>query len=132
MADPLFLLSVFTRPCGAGYEQELSFSVLVQLIAAALLEHQGSGRKSFARGREQGLLTVSIQAVYQKLGRISLGLSEAWLAESTARVRPVYPSGAGVALPSSLQGLEVILVDGKAIKRVAKRLKPVPGRKGGV
>jgi len=28
--------------------------------------------------------------------------------------------------------LEVIIVDGKAIKRVAKRLKPLRGRKGGV
>ena len=73
---------------GAGYEKEISFGVLVQLIADALLEHQGSGRKSFARGREQGLLTASVQAVYQKLGRVPLGLSEAWLAESTARVRP--------------------------------------------
>ena len=91
VADPLFLLSVFARHCGLGYEKEISFGVLVQLIADALLEHQGSGRKSFERGREQGLLTASIQAVYQKLGRIPLGLSEAWLAESTARLRPVYP-----------------------------------------
>ena len=132
VADPLFLLSVFTRHCGAGYEKEISFGVLVQLIADALLEHHGSGRKSFERGREQGVLSASIQAVYQKLGRVPLGLSEAWLAESMARVRPVYPSTAGVPLPSALQGLEVIVVDGQAIKRVAKRLKPLQGRTGGV
>jgi hypothetical protein len=132
VADPLFLLSVFARHCGVGYEKEISFGVLVQLIADALLEHQGSGRKSFERGREQGLLTASIQAVYQKLGRVPLGLSEAWLAESTARVRPVYPRAAQLPLPPALQDLEVIIVDGKAIKRVAKRLKPLQGRKGGV
>ncbi len=132
VADPLFLLSVFARHCGLGYEKEISFGVLVQLIADALLEHQGSGRKSFARGREQGLLTASVQAVYQKLGRVPLGLSEAWLAESTARVRPVYPHAAGLPLSPSLQGLEVIVVDGKTMKRVAKRLKPLQGRKGGV
>jgi Transposase DDE domain len=132
VADPLFLLSVFTRHCGVGYEKEISFGVLVQLIADALLEHQGSGRKSFERGREQGLLTASVQAVYQKLGRVRLRLSEAWLAESTARVRPVYPYAARLPLPSAFQGLEVIIVDGKAIKRVAKRLKPLQGRKGGV
>ena len=91
VADPVFLLSVFARHSGLGYEKEIRFEVLVQLIADALLEHQGSGRKSFERGREQGLLTASVQAVYQKLGRVPLGLSEAWLAESTARVRPVYP-----------------------------------------
>jgi hypothetical protein len=132
VADPLFVLSVFALHRGAGYEKEISFGGLVQLIADALLEHQGSGRKSFARGREQGLLTASAQAVYQKLGRVPLGLSEAWFAESTARVRPVYPLPAELPLPPSLQGLQVLVVDGKAIKRVAKRLKPLQGRKGGV
>jgi hypothetical protein len=132
VADPLFLLSVFARHSGQGYEKEISFAVLVQLIADALLEHQGSGRKSFERGREHGLLTASVQAVYQKLGRIPLGLSEAWLAESTARMRPVYPGAARLSLAPALAGLEVIIVDGKAIKRGAKRLKPLQGRKGGV
>jgi Transposase DDE domain len=132
VADPLFLLSVFTRHRGLGYEKEISFGVLVQLMADALLEHQGSGRKSFERGREQGLLTASVQAVYQKLGRVPLGLSEAWLAESTARLRPVYPEAAQLPGSPALRDLEVIIVDGKAIKRVAKRLKPLRGRKGGV
>jgi Transposase DDE domain len=132
VTEPLFLLWVFARHRGLGYEKEISFGVLVQLIADALWEHQGSGRKSFERGREQGVLTASVQAVYQKLGRIPLGLSEAWLAESTARVRPVYPEAARLPVSPALHGLEVISVDGKAIKRVAKRLKPLQGRKGGV
>lgn len=132
VADPLFLLSVFARHRGQGYEKEISFEVLVQLIADALLEHQGSGKKSFTRGREQGLLTASVQAVYQKLGRLPLDLSEAWLAESSARLRPVYPAAACLPLAPALRDLEVIIVDGKAIKRVAKRLKPLRGRKGGV
>jgi uncharacterized membrane protein YdcZ (DUF606 family) len=89
VAGPFFLLSVFARHSGLGYEKAISFGVLGQLIAEALLEHQGSGRKSFERGQEQGVLTASVQAVYQKLGRVPLGLSEAWLAESTARLRPV-------------------------------------------
>lgn len=132
VADPLFLLSLFARHRGQGYEKEISFGVLVQLIADALLEHQGSGKKSFARAREEGVLTASVQAVYQKLSRIPLGLSEAWLAESTARLRPVYPEPAQVPVAPALQELEVIIVDGKTIKRVAKRLKPLRGRKGGV
>lgn len=132
VADPLFLVSVFARHRGQGYEKEISFGVVVQLIADALLEHQGSGKKSFARGQEQGLLTASVQAVYQKLGRIPLGLSEAWLAESTARLRPVYPEAAYLPMAPALRDLAVIIVDGKAIKRVAKRLKPLRGRKGGV
>jgi hypothetical protein len=132
VVDPLFLLALFARHRGAGYEKVLSFASLVQLMADALLEHRGSGRKSFTRARETGQLEASVQAVYQKLGRVSLGLSEAWLAESTERVRPVYPPAARVPVPPSVQEFAVLLVDGKAIKRVAKRLKPLQGRKGGV
>src|SRR5262249_45227496 len=89
VADPLFLLAVFSPHRGLGYEKEISFGGLVQLIADALLEHQGSGKKRFERGREQGLLTASVAAAEQKVRRLPLGLSEAWLAESAARLRPV-------------------------------------------
>ncbi|HEV8714205.1 MAG TPA: transposase [Candidatus Binatia bacterium] len=132
VGDPLFLLFLFVRHRGAGYETVSSFGVLGQLIADALLEHRGSGRKSFQRGREQGLGTATPQAIYQKLGRVPLRLSEAWLAESTERLRPLYPAPAEMVLPPSVQGVQVVVVDGKASKRVAKRLKPVPGRKGGI
>jgi Transposase DDE domain len=127
-----FLHSLFARHPGAGDEKVLSFGGLVQLMADALLEHRGSGRKSFTRAQERGELTTSVQAVYQKLGRVPLGLSEAWLAESTERVRPVYPPAAAVPIPPSVQEVAVVVLDGKAIKRVAKRLKPLRGRKGGV
>jgi len=132
VVDPLFLLSLFARHRGAGYERVISFGGLVQLIADALIEYRGSGRKSFARARENGQLEASVQAVYQKLGRVPLGLSEAWLAESTERVRPVYPTAARVPVPPSVQEFAVLIVDGKAIKKVAKRLKPLQGRQGGI
>ena len=77
-------------------------------------------------------MAASVQAVYQKLGRVPLGLSEAWLAESMDRVRPVYPLAATVPVPPAVQEFAVVVLDGKAIKRVAKRLKPLRGRKGGV
>ncbi len=73
-----------------------------------------------------------MQAGYQKLGRVPVGLSEAWLAESTARVRPGYPAAARVPVPPSVQEFAVLVVEGKAIKQVAKRLKPLQGRKGGI
>jgi Transposase DDE domain len=131
VVDPLFLPVFFARHRGAAYEKVLSFATLVQLMADALLEHRGSGRKGFTRAQEQGQLAASVQAVYQKLGRVPVGLSEAWLAESTERVRPVYPA-ATVPMPSSVQEFAVVVLDGKTIKGVAKRLKPLRGRKGGV
>lgn len=132
IANPLFLLSLFVRHRGAGYETVISFGVLVQLMADALLEHRGSGRKSFQPGREQGVVTATPQALYQKLGRVPLGLSEAWLAESPERLRPLYPTPAALVLPPCVQAVTVMGVDGKAIKRVAKRRKPLQGRKGGI
>jgi len=133
VADPLFLLSLFARHRGTSYEKVLSFGVLlVRLSADALLEHRGSGRKSFVRAQARGQLETSVQAVYQKLGRVPLEVSEAWLAESTDRVWSGYPQAALVAVPPSLQAFMVRVVAGKAIKRVAKRLKPLRGRKGGI
>ncbi len=131
-ADEVFLQELFSRERGRCYEQVLRFPVLVQLIADALLEHEGSGRKSFQRGQEQGQLATSLQAAYEKLGRLPLGLSEAFVAEGTARLRQFYPAGAQLAVPPSLQEFAVVALDGKAIKRVAKRLKAMWGRKGGV
>jgi hypothetical protein len=132
VADEAVLQELFERERGRCYEQVIRFPVLVQLIAEALLEHRGSGRKSFQRGQEHGQLATSLQAVYEKLGRVPLGLSEAFLAAGTARLSQVWAPEAQLAVPPSVQGLAIVAVDGKAIKRVAKRLKVMWGRQGGV
>jgi hypothetical protein len=44
----------------------------------------------------------------------------------------VYPKAAYLPIAPALRDLEVSIVDGKAMKRVAKRLKPLRGGKGGV
>ena len=56
------------------------------------------------------------------------------LAGCTARLREIYPRepAARTPLPASLDDYEVIVFDGKAIKRVAKRLKPLWGAAGGL
>lgn len=132
VADEAVLQELFNRERGRCYEQVLRFPVLVQLIADALLEHRGSGRKSFQRGQEDGQLATSLQAVYEKLGRVPLGLSEAFLATGTARLSQIAVAEAQLAVPASGQEFAIVAVDGKAIKRVAKRLKVMWGRKGGV
>jgi len=63
---------------------------------------------------------------------VPVGLREAGLAESTARVRPVYPAAALVPVPPSGQAFAVWVGDGKALKPLAQRLKPLQGRKGGI
>lgn len=132
LADPLPLEDLFQRHRGRCYHEELTFSCLVHLIADALLEHRGSARQSFQRGRENGELTVSHVAAYGKLARLPPSLSEAFVAEGTDRLLAVLPRQVVVRLPPSVQGFAVTVLDGKAVKRVPKRLRPLRKAQGGV
>jgi hypothetical protein len=127
-----FLASLFAQHRGACYEGLLAFPTFVHLVADALLQHHGSGRQSCAAARAAGQLPVSDQAVYQKLGRLPLALSEAFLGASTARLQQLFPSNPATAVPATLRAWQVQIIDGKAIKRVAKRLKAARGTAGGV
>src|ERR671936_105060 len=73
--QPVFSEGVFACYRGRSFEDTLTFPVFVELIGDALLQHAGSGRQSFARAKEQGLLPTSIEAVYGKLRRVPLQLS---------------------------------------------------------
>jgi hypothetical protein len=127
------LNDLFERHRGSAYQRQLTFATLVALTGDALLEHDGSGRQSFARAREQGELSVTIQAAYQKLAHLPLPVSEALLAESTQRLLHVLPAPTpNPTLPASLHALEIIALDGKVVKRVPKRLRPLRGCPGGV
>jgi hypothetical protein len=129
---PEWLSDLFERKRARCYEKILSFIMFVQLIHDALLVHQGSGRAAFEQARERGELPVSPEAVFGKLRRVPIALSEAFLAESTDRLRAVFPDKVLKAVPPSLEEFRVLVLDGKAIKHVAKRLKPLRGRSGGV
>ena len=132
--DPQALDPIFERHRGACYTRELTFATLVSLLADALLEHQGSGRQAFQRAREGGALTVTDQAAYQKLGRLPLAVSEHFFLDSTAGLRQLLPVAqpAAADLPDSLRGFAVTALDGKAVKRVPKRLRPLRRQSGGV
>jgi hypothetical protein len=128
-----FLNEIFERYRGRSYEKIISFALLVQLIADALLEHDGSGHKSFQRAEQDGTLESTIRAAYSKLARVPLALSMGLLGESTARLAELFPESiAGTALPESLQEMQVVLHDGKKIKHVAKRLAVLRNVKGHV
>jgi hypothetical protein len=125
---------IFEEHRGACYTRDLPFSTLAGLIGDALLQHDGSGRQSFQRGREQGELTVSDQAAYQKLGRLPTAVSEQFLARPTASLLELLADEPRLdsAVPASLRHLAVCVLDGKAVKRVPKRLRPLQGTSGGV
>src|SRR2546426_122387 len=62
------------------------------------------------------------------LGRVSLAGGRL----GAGRLQGVSPPVRSAEPPPSVAGWHVTVVDGKAIKRVAKRLKPLRGARGGV
>jgi hypothetical protein len=129
--QPTFLAQVFAEYRGRSFEETLSFARFVDLIGDALVAHQGSGRQSFTRAREQGTLATSSEAVYGKLRRVPLSLSLGFFSEGTARLRALLPpQHLAAELPASIADVTVVVGDGKTRKRVAKRLLPVRGAAG--
>jgi Transposase DDE domain len=133
IADESYLNELFEEHRGRCYEKILSFSSIVYLTRDALLEFNGSGHKAFQHARDSKALETSLAAAYGKLGRLPIPVSMALLSGCTARLREIYPEAevAQTAVPQSLARYRPIVLDGKAIKRVAKRLKPLRGRAGG-
>jgi Transposase DDE domain. len=123
VGDDARLQALFDRERGRCYDDIIRFPDLVTLIGDALLEHGGSGNQSFSRGLETGELQASKVAAYGKLGRLPIPLSEAFLAELTHDLRELFPAPARRQPRVSLRGFNTITMDGKAIKKVAKRLK---------
>jgi hypothetical protein len=119
-----FLDGVFQRHRGRAYEDMIGFPLFVQLIADALLQHDGSGRQSFLRAEEQGQLTATVRAAYGKLSRIPLSLSVGFFAEATARLQELFPRAQIVQpVPGSLSEFTVLFHDGKTVKHLERRLK---------
>lgn len=126
------LAGIWSQHRGRCYEKVISFPLMVHLIADCLLKHGGSGRRAFQKNIEAGELEASIQAAYGKLRRLPIPLSEAFLLVGSQALREAFPVWAEWQLPKSLRLFTVIILDGKAIKRVAKRLKPLWGIPGGL
>lgn len=133
LLQPKFLDDLFDRHRGKSYEDILSFSTFVTLIRDALIVHKGSARQSFQHAHEQGTLPTCQEAVYGKLRRIPQPLSLAFMEEVTVLIRDLLPKDARMGpLPKSLEAMKIVILDGKQIKNVAKRLKPVRGKPGKV
>ena len=130
VAPAEFVNDVFDRHRGRCYQGDLSFDNLVELVQAALLVHAGSGRQSFEQARQEDRLDVTNAAAYGKLRRVPLAVSEALLAETGDRLREIQPAMTARRLPACLGEFVVFHVDGKKIKCLAKRLKPLRGVSG--
>jgi hypothetical protein len=127
---------LYDRHRGRTYQKKITFPLMAQLVRDALLEPDGSGHKSFCHAQQDGSLDAVLSSTYDKLGHLPFAVSEAFLAEGAHRLCQVFPDVEEAAqndpLPPSLRDFEVIVVDGKVVKRVPRRLKPARQRKGGL
>jgi hypothetical protein len=122
---------LFAQHRGRCYQDQLRFPELVAVLADALTRYHGSGRRAITEALQRQQLSTQARAVYGKLARLPLPLAEAFLAALTARLRPLFPAGLyRTALPDSLAGLAVVVLDGQKIKKAAKRLLATRGRPG--
>src|ERR1700683_880100 len=117
-----FLDDVFDRHRGRSYQDILTFPQFVRVISDTLLGRQRSAQQHFQDAQDEGTLPTCVEALYGKLRRVPLTLSQGLLGEATCRLRQVFPNATD-PLPASLDALEVVAFDGKKIKFVAKRLK---------
>jgi len=117
-----FLDNLYEQHRGQGYEDILSFARLVELVADALLVHGGSARKSLIHAQKHDALPTCKEAFYGKLRRLPLPLSIPFLTEASSLLHALLPASDN-PLPASVQRFDVLIVDGKKTKHVAKRLK---------
>src|SRR5205823_1758385 len=121
---------------GHTSDKKITIPLKAQHVRDALLEPDGSGHKSFCHAQRDGTLDAVLSSTYDKLGHLPRAVSEAFLAQGADRLRQVFPEAEVAALadpvPASLCDFEVIVLDGKVVKRVPRRLQPARRRKGGL
>jgi hypothetical protein len=123
--------ALFQQHRGHCYQDQLRLADLVHILTDALTRYHGSARRAIRKTLQQQRLPTQQRAVYGKLARLPLPLAEAFLTDLTARLRPLFPAGLyRTTLPESLADLAVVVLDGKKIKRAAKRLLATRGRPG--
>ncbi len=131
LASDTVLDALFEQHRGRCYHDQLAFADVVEILADALTRYQGSGHRAITKALQRQTLPTQARAVYGKLARLPLPLAEAFLSGLTARLRPLFPAGLyRTAVPTSLAGLAVVVLDGKKIKKAAKRLLATRGRPG--
>lgn len=129
--DPGALDALFATHAERQYERKLLFSTMVDLMALVVCGVHPSMRASFEAMREQ--VPVSLTAVYDKLGGIETQTTEALVAHSAERLRPVVEA-LGVEL--WLPGYRIRVLDGNHLAATERRLQalrrcaagPLPGQ----
>lgn len=131
--QPSRLNQLFDDTAKKQYTRDLLFSQLVELMTAVVLRQQPSVRAAYKKG--VGNITVSDQAVYDKLDRLELAVSAALVSDSAARLAPVIDQLKARRDPW-LKSYRVRILDGNNLSATQRRLvelrdawdSPLPGK----
>lgn len=118
--DPARLDALFRHTAQRQYQKELLFSQVVELMTAVVLRVQPSVLAAYKK--RQHLLSVSDQALYDKLQCMALGVSAALVADSAAQVAPELEALHG-RLPPWLPGYRTRVLDGNHLSKTERRLE---------
>jgi Transposase DDE domain len=132
VADLSFLADLFDRYRGRSYQKQISFADLVYLLADSLVLNGQSAHRTFQQARANGEMSASVKAAYDKIARLPIELSVALLTEGSARLRDLLPESLCEPVPASLAAFTPLGFDGKKIKYVARRLRPLRSVRGQV
>ena len=136
VCDDTSLHELYDRHRGRTYQKKIPFPLIAQLVRDALLEPDGSAHKSFCQAQQDGILPTVLSSTYDKLAHLPAAVSEAFLAEGADRLRQVFPDTQVAQLDdpiaASLRDFEILVLDGKVVKRVPHRLRPARQCQGGL
>jgi hypothetical protein len=130
--EPSAVDALFHEHAERQYERKLLFSTTIDLMALVVCGVHPSVHAAHKQLREA--VGVSVTALYEKLAGIETGTTEALVAHSAARLRPVI---AALGTPEPwLEGFRVRVLDGNHIAATERRLQvlrkcaagPLPGQ----
>jgi len=122
--EPKALDALFRERAKRQYEKELLFSSLVDLMALVVCGAHPSVRTAYKAMRER--LPVTLTALYAKLNGVEVGTSEALVAHSAQRLRPVMDA---LGMPDSawLPGYRIKALDGNHLASTERRIEVLRG-----
>lgn len=121
--EPAWIDGLFEREGGAQYQRELLFSTTVELMSLVAV---GLRPSVHAAARDCAELSVSVQALYDKIKHTEPNLVRALVTGSAARLSDVLaPMIENKA--SMVPGYRLRIVDGSHLPATEKRIKPLRG-----
>jgi hypothetical protein len=131
--EPKGLDALFRKHAKRQYEKELLFSTMVEVMALVVCRMQPSVNQAYAMMREQ--IPVSLTALYAKIDGVEVGTSEALVAHSAERLRPIVEE-LGAPDEPWLEGHRIKVLDGNHLAATDRRLSvlqdcaagPLPGQ----